>query len=77
MSCSCTFETNEAVIDRVREKGMDKDLLPSPFKIECVCGNEFEMTTHVDNCPECNMVFGVTPCRSEDIENVVMSKVGY
>lgn len=77
MACNCTFETNEAVIDKVRSKEMENEQIPVPFEITCSCGETFMMETHVAKCPACDMTFGVTPCKSDDINNVVMAKRGY
>ena len=72
MSCGCNTELKDgkAVVDRVRFKGKDMDLLETPYTIKCSCGNSFTMKTLVDKCPNCNMTYGVTPCGQGDINNV-------
>ena len=35
------------------------------------------MKTHVDKCPTCNMVYGVTPCSSHDKNNIKIADINY
>ncbi len=72
MSCNCTFDSNQAVIDKVRSKEMHDAPLPNPFNIKCECGSEIVMDTHVYTCNNCASVYGVTPCHADDINSVVV-----
>lgn len=81
MSCGCgSVNKNDGrnVVDLVRSKGKDSFPLRTPHDIECVnCNETFTMTTHVDKCPSCNMVYGVTPCSSHDKNNILAADVNY
>lgn len=81
MSCGCgSINKNDGknVVDLVRSKGKDNLPLRTAHEIECVnCNEKFTMTTHVDKCPACNMVFGVTPCSSHDKNNILAADVNY
>jgi hypothetical protein len=77
MKCSCEFENNQAVIDKVRFKGAENRPMPTPAEIECECGNIISMTTLVYKCPHCQMTFGVTPCSAEDHNYIVKAGINY
>ena len=81
MSCGCggvNKNDGRNVVDLVRSKGKDSFPLRTPHDIGCVsCNETFTMTTHVDKCPSCNMVYGVTPCSSHDKNNILAADVNY
>lgn len=81
MSCGCSgTDKNDGkqVIDLVRSKGKDKLPLRTPHEIVCInCQKTFLMTTHVDNCPNCNMTYGVTPCSSMNKDNIKAADINY
>jgi len=81
MACGCeNLNKNDGknVVDLVRSKGKDKFPLRTPHELECVnCKNIFTMNTHVDKCPSCNMVYGVTPCSSQDKNNIKSADINY
>ena len=81
MSCGCgSINKNDGknIVDLVRSKGKESLPLRTSHDIECVnCGKTFTMTTHVDKCPTCNMVFGVTPCSSHDKNNILAADINY
>lgn len=77
MKCSCEFENNQAVIDRIRAKGADQDPMPNPAIIDCDCGNQIIMTTLVYHCPHCRMTYGVTPCSAHDHDYIVKAGIDY
>ncbi|QVK17632.1 hypothetical protein KHQ81_12365 [Mycoplasmatota bacterium] len=69
--CSGKFQNGKQIVDKVRAMGFSNQYLPMAFSITCVdCGNTFEMSTFEDKCPQCNMVYGVTPCHAFDPDNV-------
>lgn len=72
MSCNCNVATAQEVVDKVKTKGVDTVELETTFSLKCQCGNTVEMTTHLTTCPNCETIFAVTPCKSDDINNVVM-----
>lgn len=77
MKCSCEFETNEAVIDKVRAIGADSRPMPTPAEIECDCGDIITMDTLVFQCPNCSTTYGVTPCSAANHEFIVKAAKGY
>lgn len=81
MSCGCanTDKNNgKSVVDLIRSKGKDNFPLRTPHDIICDnCDNTFVMSTHVDKCPSCNMVYGVTPCSSHDKSNIKAAEINY
>ncbi len=81
MSCGCeNMDKNngKSVVDLVRSKKKDDFPLRNELEIKCVeCGDTFTMKTHVDKCPKCGMVYGVTPCSSGDKNNVKPAGINY
>lgn len=76
--CSGTFKNGKEVVNKIRQMGFAKRTLPEAFPIKCVeCGNVFEMNTLEDSCPNCNMVYGVTPCGASDVNNVKAAGINY
>lgn len=67
----CEFETAQAVIDKIREMGFEARETEAIHAIECTCGAHFEMQTCLVHCPECQQVYGVTPCHSTDSSHIV------
>lgn len=75
--CSGSFESGKQVVDKVRMMGFSSQYMPVPLRMKCECGHTFDMMTFEDQCPECGMVFGVTPCHAFDPDNVMTAGVGY
>jgi len=76
--CSGNFLDGKQIADKVRMMGFDNMTIPSPLKLVCVnCKREFEMETMLSRCPECDMVYSVTPCHSDNAENVMPAGIGY
>lgn len=64
--CSGLFKNGQQVVDKVRLMGFSDGALPIPHEIKCECGTSFTMEFFEDKCPNCGMVFGVTPCSCHD-----------
>lgn len=77
MTQSCGCESTLNAVDKIRRKGVSSLALPKAFEIKCTCQHVFMMTTHEVKCESCNMVYGVTPCSSGSIENVVAVGINY
>lgn len=76
--CSGSFENGKQMVDKVRSMGFDNQPMPMPLYIKCTeCGEDFEMNNFVDKCPNCNMVYGVTPCHAFDPDNVISAGINY
>ncbi len=77
MSCSCGTATGKETVNKVRAKGISNALLPIPHQLNCECGEVFLMRTYETKCPSCNMVYAVTPCSADKVENVKAADVNY
>jgi len=75
--CTGLFETGRQTVNKVRQMGFSEGLLPMPLLIECSCGTKFEMEFYEDKCPNCSMVYAVTPCHSLDAEGVKAAGIDY
>lgn len=76
--CSGSFENGKQVVDKVRMMGFATQPMPMPMQIHCKeCDNDFEMVTFEDKCPDCGMVYGVTPCHAFDPDNVMAAGKNY
>ncbi len=69
--CLGNFSSGKEVLNKVRSMGFSTGLMPIPLEINCDCGHTFEMTTFESICPNCDMVYAVTPCHAFDAENVM------
>ncbi|MGL4971982.1 MAG: hypothetical protein ACRC6H_02460 [Culicoidibacterales bacterium] len=80
MACGCGTpqKGGKAIVDKVRLKGMDAAQMPKAHELTCqACATEFTMVTYVDQCPNCQMVYGVTPCSADQVENIKPAAVNY
>ncbi len=76
--CSGTFESGKQVVDKIRSMGFDSQFMPVPVDMKCEeCGSEFLMETFEGICPECGMVYGVTPCHAFDAANIKAAGKNY
>ncbi len=69
--CAGSFENGKQVLYKIRAMGFSQGLMPMPFPIECECGTVFEMETFESHCPNCGMIYAVTPCHAFDPDNVM------
>jgi hypothetical protein len=76
--CAGQFENGRQVVDKVRMMGFAAQPMPMPLQVHCVaCHVTFEMAHFEDRCPECDMVYGVTPCHAFDPASVMAAGIGY
>lgn len=76
--CMGSFENGKQVVDKIRMMGFNNQYMPIPMAIKCVnCGVEFEMEKFESKCPNCRMVYGVTPCHAFDPSNIKAAGVDY
>ncbi len=69
--CSGSFGNGKDVVDKIRMMGFASQPMPVPMEIECKeCGSTFLMETFESHCPDCKMVYGVTPCHAFDPQYV-------
>lgn len=75
--CSGSFQSGKEVVNKVRMMGFSEGALPIPMEIKCECGTAFTMEYFEDQCPTCNMVYGVTPCGCHDPKQVKAAGIDY
>jgi len=76
--CTGSFGSGQEVVDKIRMMGFNTRPMPMPVIINCVeCKEDFEMTHLETKCPHCSMVYGVTPCSTEDPERIQAAGVDY
>ncbi len=76
--CSGSFKNGKQIVDQIRMMGFNVNSIPVPLKITCSnCSSVFQMTTMEDRCPNCGMVYGVTPCHASSADNVMPAGIGY
>lgn len=76
-NCSGSFQNGQQVADKVRMMGFSEGALPISHEIHCECGNSFTMEFFEDKCPNCHMVYAVTPCSCHDPVLVQAAGIDY
>ena len=51
--------------------------MPTPATINCSCGETYTKLKLVDQCPNCNMTYAVTPCSADDHQYIVPAGLNY
>lgn len=78
VSCGCSsLIDGKAIVDHVKSKGKENFEPTVAHEINCGCGHKFTLTTVIMNCPNCEMTYGVTPCSSDNINNVKPAGIKY
>jgi hypothetical protein len=79
MSCGCTsrLKDGKAIVDHVKSKGKENFAPAVAHEITCDCGETFILKTVIMNCPKCEMTYAVTPCGSEDFNNIMPAGIKY
>lgn len=76
--CSGSSLNGKEIADKVRMMGYDSIPIPDPLKIDCVnCEQSFKMQTMVSKCPDCGMVYAVTPCHAHSAQEVQAAGIEY
>ena len=76
--CSGSFENGQLVVNKVMQMGFDQHYMPMPLTIVCEnCQTSFEMECYESHCPQCEMVYAVTPCHAFDAAFVKSAGIGY
>lgn len=76
--CTGSFGDGKAVVDKIRSMGFNTRPMPMNIEIKCVeCGEGFEMDHLETKCPNCNMVYGVTPCSTSKPERIMPAGIDY
>ncbi len=79
MSCGCTtsLRDGKAIVDHVKSKGKDQMAPLVAHEIHCDCGHTFTLEKVIMNCPKCEMTYAVTPCGSDDLNNIKQAGFKY
>ena len=79
MSCGCASNLKDgmAIVDHIKSKGKENWAPKKALEITCQCGETFTLETVVMNCPKCEMTYAVTPCSSDDVNNVKVAGMKY
>ncbi len=76
--CTGPEAGGQAIVDKVRMMGFAKMPIPAAMELTCTnCEKPFAMTHFETACPECGMVYGVTPCSAGNPSAVQAAGVGY
>ena len=76
--CSGNILSGKEIADKVRMMGFDRMPVANPLDLKCThCDGTFKMETMVSQCPQCRMVYAVTPCHSHSAESVMPAGVDY
>lgn len=79
MGCGCSTKLKEGkdIVDHVISKGKEKFAPKVAHQIECGCGEIFTLDTVIMNCPKCEMTYAVTPCGSDNKNNIKLAGIKY
>ena len=76
--CDGSFGGGAHIVDKLRTMGFSNMPLPAGVTMECEgCSNTFTASTMESRCPECGMVYGVTPCHADDPASIQAAGVSY
>ena len=76
--CTGPSTDGQMVVNKVRMMGFHQQPMPMPLEITCTeCAHVFHMVNFESTCPECGMVYGVTPCSAHDATNVKAAGIGF
>ena len=76
--CSGAFESGKQIVDKIRMMGFNSSPLEASLEINCNnCDNIFQMEQMESSCPSCGMVYGVTPCHSNNAQFVKAAGINY
>ncbi len=76
--CSGAYESGKQIVDKIRMMGFNKSPLAASLEIGCTnCDAVFQMEFMESACPECGMIYGVTPCHSHSSEFVKAAGIKY
>lgn len=76
--CSGSFSNGKMMADKVRQMGFNDQWMPMPFELECEnCHTTFLMERFESHCPQCDMVYAVTPCHAFDPVHIMPAGISY
>jgi len=75
--CAGNFTSGMDIINKLRTMGFGAEPMPLALTIQCEnCQASFQMATFESQCPDCGMVYGVTPCHAHDAAAVLAAGIG-
>lgn len=75
--CAGNFTSGMDVINKLRTMGFSTQAMPGGLIIACEnCQCRFQMETFESTCPDCGMVYGITPCHAHDAAAVRAAGIG-
>lgn len=75
--CSGRFADGKQILEKIRKMGFSDMSVPVPLEITCAgCNGVFEMLTMEAACPNCRMIYAVTPCHATSADNVMAAGIG-
>jgi hypothetical protein len=79
MSCGCTVNIRDGkdIVDHIKSKGKENFAPAVAHEITCECGETFTLESVIMNCPICEMTYAVTPCGSNDMNNIRQAGIKY
>lgn len=75
--CSTNLKDGKNIVDHVKSKGKENFAPTVAHEIKCECGETFRLETVIMNCPKCEMTYAVTPCGSDDLNNIKHAGIKY
>ncbi|PID82000.1 hypothetical protein CSB20_00100 [bacterium DOLZORAL124_64_63] len=76
--CTGPGNSGKMMANKVRMMGFNRMPMPAPLDITCEnCDTVFTMEKFEASCPECRMVYAVTPCSAHDAANVKAAGIDY
>jgi hypothetical protein len=65
--CKGSFSSGEDIVRKLRAMGFSAQSVPSALHITCEgCNTQFALQTFESSCPECGLIYAVTPCHAHD-----------
>ncbi|MFO7831137.1 MAG: hypothetical protein R6V18_04025 [Desulfuromonadaceae bacterium] len=75
--CNGNFSNGADIVRKLRVMGFSGQTVPGTLHITCEgCDIVFEMQTFESTCPECGLIYGVTPCHAHDTAAVMCAGYG-
>lgn len=75
--CAPDLNDGKAIVDKVRQVQVGAGFLEVAHHVLCECGTTFQMVHYEEQCPACNMTYGVTPCSSHNKDNIKAAGINY
>ncbi|MCD6525870.1 MAG: hypothetical protein J7K75_02620 [Desulfuromonas sp.] len=65
--CAGNFNSGLDILNKIRTMNFNNQPMPAVMTIRCEnCDGRFQMENFEGQCPDCGMVYAVTPCHAGD-----------